>query len=131
MPTKSKQRRAEAFKTDSISKLADIRLKVLKTERGIIEIVNSADNGRVCSIKVSDFRSRRDAAIYAELFSLAPDLLHFKNTSITGLEESMRNVERRARSIEARIKKILSRMSSAQSSVLKQSKRLRNEKKRG
>lgn len=76
MTHKSKQAQAEETKTISITEITQLQFKVLKPDKGIIELVNTADQGRVCSLKISDFRSTQDAKIYAELLRLAPELLN-------------------------------------------------------
>ncbi|MEO5645224.1 MAG: hypothetical protein ABIS12_18020 [Bacteroidia bacterium] len=72
----SKQFQKEENKTISITEVRKLRFKVLKPNKGEIEIVNHADNGRVCKLLISDFRSVSDANVYAELLKLAPELLN-------------------------------------------------------
>ncbi len=75
MVFKSKQAKSEEQKTLSITETRKLRLAVLKPANGFIEIVNTADQGRVCFLRVKDFRSVDDAVIYAEVLRLAPELL--------------------------------------------------------
>ena len=110
MGRKSKQRKGESFKTTRITKLANLRLKALEADGGIIEIVDSVDHGRVCSIKISDFPSRRDARTYADLLSLAPELLHFKNTTLKNLQGSLHKIDEKTRAIHSRLKSISKRL---------------------
>ncbi|MDQ3110873.1 MAG: hypothetical protein M3R17_13350 [Bacteroidota bacterium] len=72
---KHKQPLAEEQKTISITETRKLRLQLVRPGKGIIEIVNSADQGRVCTLRAEDFRSIDDALIYAELLRLAPELL--------------------------------------------------------
>ena len=106
MVRKSKQGKAESFKTAKITKLTNIRLKALEPDRGIIEIVDSVDHGRVCSIRISDFASRRDAKKYAELLSLAPELLHFKTMTLASLLGSLHRIDEKTKAIYVRLQKI-------------------------
>lgn len=75
MERKSRQSKAEQEKTISITEARKLRLKILKPHDGLIEIVNSKDNGRVCTLKIDDFNSLSDTEAYAELLKLAPELL--------------------------------------------------------
>ena len=75
MNIKSRQFQSEEQKTISITEARKLRLKILMPDKGLIEIVNSHDNGRVCTLRVKDFRSVDDALVYAELLKLAPQLL--------------------------------------------------------
>ena len=72
MPQTSKQSESEEQKTISITETRKLRLEVLKPINGKIEIVNTADQGRVCTLTISDFKSLKDAEAYADLLKLAP-----------------------------------------------------------
>lgn len=72
---RSKQTAAEEEKTISITEARKLRLAIVRPAKNIIELVNTADQGRVCTLKADDFRSMADALIYAELLRLAPELL--------------------------------------------------------
>ncbi|CAN5548803.1 hypothetical protein BH11BAC2_BH11BAC2_06220 [soil metagenome] len=75
MAQKRKAVPADQRKTISIAATRKLRFKILKPQKGIIEIVNSADHGRVCTLRLSDFQSPEDAQVYAALIKLAPELL--------------------------------------------------------
>ena len=87
MNLKSRQFQSEEQKTISIIEARKLRLKILKSNKGLIEIVNSKDNGRVCTLRVDDFRSVDDALVYAELLKLAPQLLDNYLSDAKTLEE--------------------------------------------
>jgi hypothetical protein len=92
MVNKSKQSQAESEKTVSlkITGLKQLRFAVLEPLNGIIDIVNTLDNGRVCSLKVDDFNSLGDAKAYAEVIRVAPDLLnHYLGDAKTVKEVEM------------------------------------------
>jgi hypothetical protein len=91
MIRKSKQRRAEENKTASITGLATLRFKMLKPYEGIIELVNSSDQGRICSLRVSDFASVEDAQVYGQLMVMAPQLL---SAALNDAEELLQVVKR-------------------------------------
>ena len=95
MNQKSKQLRAEENKTIRITELIGLRFKAMKPENGIIEIANRADQGRVCTLKVSDFKSMEDAKVYAQLLVLAPQLLGEYLSDVDRLEQSVRRFEKR------------------------------------
>jgi hypothetical protein len=95
MNVKSKQFQAEVDKTISITEVRELRLKVLKPQKGVIEIINQADNGRVCTLRIDDFRSLNDAKIYAELLRLAPELLNEYITDAKNLERVVTRLEKR------------------------------------
>lgn len=91
----SKQSLAEEIKTISITEIRELRFIVLKPNKRIIEIVNKADHGRVCTLRVSDFRSREDAEIYAGLLRLVPELLNDYLSNTKTLEEVVGRLEKR------------------------------------
>lgn len=77
MKNKSRQSKAEDEKTVSlkITGLRQLRFAVLEPSNGIIDIVNTLDNGRICSLRIDDFNSVGDAQAYAEVIRVAPELL--------------------------------------------------------
>jgi hypothetical protein len=77
MKNKSRQSKTEEEKTVSlkITGLKQLRFNVLEPANRVIEIVNSLDNGRVCSLRIDDFNSISDAEAYAEVIRIAPELL--------------------------------------------------------
>jgi hypothetical protein len=91
MIRKSKQRKAEENKTAVITDLAKLRFKMLQPYEGIIEVVNSSDHGRICSLRVSDFASVEDAQVYGQLLVLAPQLL---SAALNDAEKLMEVVQR-------------------------------------
>lgn len=74
---KSRQSKTEDEKTVSlkITGLRQLRFAVLEPSNGIIDIINTLDNGRVCSLGIDDFNSIGDAQAYAEVIRVAPELL--------------------------------------------------------
>jgi hypothetical protein len=72
MTRKSKQLKAEENKTIAMTDLVGLRFKMLKPCDGVIEVVNSQDQGRICTLKLSDFGSVQDAQVYGQLLVLAP-----------------------------------------------------------
>lgn len=95
MNTKSKQARAEEKKTISITEVSKLQFKVLKPDKGCIELVNIADQGRVCTLKISDFNSPEDAKVYAELLRLAPELLNEYICDTKTLEEVVKRLKKK------------------------------------
>lgn len=87
MIRKSKQQIAEDNKTANITDLAKLRFKMLKPCEGVIEVVNCADQGRICTLKVSDFDSVQDAQAYGQLLVLAPQILRACLTDAGKLEQ--------------------------------------------
>ena len=98
----SKQSQAEENKTISITEVRELRFIVLKPNKRIIEIVNKADNGRVCTLRVSDFRSKGDAEVYAELLRLAPELLNEYLSNTKTLEQVVGRLEKRVARIKSK-----------------------------
>lgn len=92
---KSKRFPAEDEKTISITETRKLRLQVLQPAKGIIEIVNVADQGRVCSLRTSDFKSAEDALAYAELLRLAPELLDDYLSDAKSLKEVLERLEKK------------------------------------
>jgi hypothetical protein len=93
MGSKSRQSKTEKEKTVSlkITGLRQLRFNVLEPADGVIEIVNSLDNGRVCSIRIDDFNSIGDAQAYAEVIRIAPELLdHYLGDAKTVKEIKVR-----------------------------------------
>lgn len=95
MKPMSKQFQAEEDKTISITEVRELRFIVLKPNKQIIEIANKADNGRVCTLRISDFRSKGDAEVYAELLRLAPELLNEYLSNTKTLEQVVGRLEKR------------------------------------
>jgi hypothetical protein len=95
MPPPSNQFQAEDKKTISIIEVKELRLKVLDPYKGRIELVNATDNGRVCTLRISDFHSEEDARIYAELLRLAPELLNVYMSDAKKLAEVAERLEER------------------------------------
>lgn len=95
MNYKSKQSQAEGNKTISITEITKLRFKVLKPDKGCIELVNDADQGRICTLKISDFRSIGDAKVYADLLRLAPELLNEYISDTKTLEEVVERLEKK------------------------------------
>ncbi|MEO5643962.1 MAG: hypothetical protein ABIQ40_20290 [Bacteroidia bacterium] len=95
MSHKSKQSKAEETKTISITELTKLRFKVLKPDKGCIELVNAVDQGRVCTLKISDFKSAEDAKVYAELLRLTPELLNEYISDTKTLEEVVKRLKKR------------------------------------
>jgi hypothetical protein len=95
MTVKSKQLKAEENKTISITELTLLRFKTLKPYKGIIEVVNCADMGRVCMLRVSDFVSVSNAQVYAQLLVLAPQLLGAYLGDPKKLEQVVKRFEKR------------------------------------
>jgi hypothetical protein len=95
MSPQSKQFEAEENKTISITEVRKLHFKILKPGKDVIEIVNQADNGRVCTLKISDFRSATDARIYAELLRLAPALLNEYLTDAKKLGQVVNRLEKK------------------------------------
>jgi uncharacterized cysteine cluster protein YcgN (CxxCxxCC family) len=62
-------------KTVSITEITSLKFKAMKPMGGEIEIANCSDAGRICTIKIKDFKSKGDAKVYADLLALAPQLL--------------------------------------------------------
>jgi hypothetical protein len=93
---KRKQLLADEQKTVSIAETPMLRLLVVRPGKGIIELVNVADQGRVCTLRTGDFRSVKDALAYAELLRLAPELLEFYLSDTKRLEEVLARLEKRA-----------------------------------
>lgn len=102
MTTQSKQLKAEENKTISITELTRLRFKMLKPYKGIIEIANCADMGRVCMLRVSDFKSVADAQVYAQLLVLPPQLLGAYLSDAEKLEQVVRRFEKRFISMKNR-----------------------------
>lgn len=109
MTRKSKYRKAGDNETIAITDLATMRFKMLKPRDGIIEIVNSLGHGRICALKISDFRSRKEAELIAGLLRLAPELLQVNNNKTDRLDAAFRRIVVRMKSIEAAQKKVESR----------------------
>jgi hypothetical protein len=105
MTTKSKQLKAEESKTISITELTRLRFKTLKPYKGIIEVVNCVDMGRVCSLRVNDFKSIADAHVYAQLLVLAPQLLGAYLNDAEKLEQVVKRFERRMKALKEGRKK--------------------------
>lgn len=101
----SKQSRAEQTKTISISEVRALHFKIVKPQKGIIEIVNCADQGRVCTLKTSDFKSKADAEIYAQLMVLAPMLLNEYVSKTKTLKEVIERLRKRIASMKVKAKK--------------------------
>lgn len=91
----SNQFQAEEKKTISITEARELRLKVLEPYKGRIELINEADNGRVCTLRISDFQSKEDARVYAELLRLAPELLDVYMSDAKKLTEVAERFEER------------------------------------
>ena len=105
MILKSKQSQAEQIKTISIGKARALRFKVLKPQKGVLEIVNQGDQGRICTLKISDFKSKADAEIYAQLLVLAPMLLDEYLSSSKTLAEVTERLRKRVERMRARAKR--------------------------
>jgi hypothetical protein len=77
MENKSRQSKAEEEKTISlkITGLRQLHFGVLEPNNGLIDIVNTLDNGRVCTLRIDDFNSLGDAKAYAEILRIAPEIL--------------------------------------------------------
>lgn len=97
---KSRQRRAEENKTPSLDTLARIKFRILPPFEGTIEIVNSDDMGRVCTLRISDFKSGQDAQLYAELLALGPRLMSACLSDVEQLGDVVKWFERRAKSLK-------------------------------
>ncbi|MEO5644138.1 MAG: hypothetical protein ABIQ40_04245 [Bacteroidia bacterium] len=95
MAPPSNQFQAEEKKTISITEARELRLKVLEPYKGRIELINAADNGRVCTLRISDFQSKEDTIIYAELLRLAPELLNVYLSDVKKLTEVAQRLEER------------------------------------
>lgn len=95
MTVKSKQCQAEEIKTISITELTQLRFRVLNASRGVIEIVNCQDMGRVCSVRLTDFKSVSDAQVYAQLLVLAPKLLAAYLSDPEKLKQVVKRFEKR------------------------------------
>ncbi len=92
---KSKQQKTEDQKTISISETRNLRLQVVRPAKGIVELVNSADHGRVCTLRTDDFLSVNDALVYAELLRLAPELLDDYLADTKKLNEVLARLEKK------------------------------------
>ena len=93
MTKKSRQSQVESEKTVSlkITGLRKLRFEVLEPTNGIIDIINTLDRGRVCSLRIDDFNSLGDAKAYAEVIRVAPDLLnHYLGDAKTVKEVEVR-----------------------------------------
>lgn len=101
----SKQSQAEENKTISITEVLELSFMVLKPNKRLIEIVNKADNGRVCTLRVSDFRSKGDAEVYAELIRLAPELLNEYLSNTKTLEQVVGRLEKRVAKMKRKTQK--------------------------
>lgn len=97
MKNKSKQSQAEEEKTISlkITGLRQLRFAVLEPNNGLIDIVNTLDNGRVCTLRIDDFNSIGDAQAYAEIIRVAPELLDHYLTDAKTLEEVVGRMEKK------------------------------------
>ena len=91
---KSKQQKTEDQKTISIIETRKLRLQVVRPNKGIVELVNSADHGRVCTLRTDDFQSETDALVYAELLRLAPELLDNYLSDTKRLKEVLERLEK-------------------------------------
>lgn len=100
MTAKSKQLKAEENKTISITELTRLRFKTLKPYKGVIEVANCADMGRVCSLQISDFKSITDAQVYAQLLVLAPQLLGAYLSDAEKLEQIVNRFEERFKAMK-------------------------------
>ena len=100
----SKQSQAEENKTISITEIRELRFIVIKPNKQIIEIANKADNGRVCTLRISDFRSKGDAEVYAELLRLAPELLNEYLSDTKTLEQVVGRLEKRVARLKGKNK---------------------------
>jgi hypothetical protein len=100
MTVKSKQLKAEENKTISITELTRLRFNSLKPYKGIIEVVNCADMGRVCILRVSDFVSAENAHVYAQLLVLAPQLLGAYLGDPKKLEQVVKRFEKKFKTIK-------------------------------
>lgn len=96
MENKSRQSQAEEEKTISlkITGLKQLRFAVLKPNNGLIDIVNTLDNGRVCTLRIDDFNSLGDAQAYAEVIRVAPELLDHYITDHETLKEVLGRMEK-------------------------------------
>lgn len=104
MNQKSRQFQTEENKTISITEIRELSFKVLKPQKGIIEIVNDADHGRVCTLRVADFRSAEDAKVYAELLRLAPELLNEYLTDAKNLGQVINRLEKKVAKTKEKLK---------------------------
>lgn len=104
MSLKSKQGRLEEIKTISIAELTQLKFRILKPAKGQIEIVNAADMGRICTLRISDFRSTSDARIYAQLLVLAPLLLDENGTDEKIREAKTKKLRKRIAFIKKKVK---------------------------
>ncbi len=92
---KSRQFQAEKEKTISVTEVKELRFKIHKPDKGLIEIVNCADYGRICTLRISDFLSVSDAQVYAELIKLAPELLRDYLTDAKTLQEVVSRLQKK------------------------------------
>ncbi|MEO5644735.1 MAG: hypothetical protein ABIQ40_04125 [Bacteroidia bacterium] len=94
MEHKSRQRKTEDEKTLSlkITGLRKLCFLVIGPVNGVIDIVNSADNGRVCSLTIDDFDSVGDAKSYAEIIRIAPELLNHYLADAKTLEKVVKRM---------------------------------------
>lgn len=104
MNSKSRQLQTEENKTISITEIREISFKVLKPQKGVIEIVNAADNGRICTLRIKDFRSAEDAKVYAELLRLAPELLNEYLTNAKNLGQVINRLEKKVAKRKEKLK---------------------------
>ena len=85
----------EEVKTISINETRKLRLQVVRPAKGIVEIINTADQGRVCTLNTDDFRSLQDALVYAELLRLAPELLDNYLSDAKNLTQVLQRLEKK------------------------------------
>jgi hypothetical protein len=95
MTKKSRQAQIESEKTVSlkVTGLKKLQFEILEPNNGVIDIVNTLDNGRVCSLRIEDFDSLGDAKAYAEVIKLAPDLLALYLPTAKNLEQVIGRME--------------------------------------
>ena len=96
MANKSRQSQADEEKTISlkITGLRQLRFAVLEPHNGLIDVVNTLDNGRVCTLRVDDFNSLGDAKAYAEVIRVAPELLDHYIADHETLKEVLGRMEK-------------------------------------